>query len=59
MAGGNEHTMQCRDWVFAAPFVIVDERQDRVPQGIGLLRRPAILFDFDRCDGHLPLARSD
>ena len=32
-AGGNEQAMQRRDRVFAAPFVIVDERQDRVSNG--------------------------
>src|SRR5258706_5062901 len=39
-AGGNEQAMQRRDRVFAAPFVIVDERQDRVSQRIALLCRP-------------------
>ena len=58
MAGGNEHTMQCRNRVFTVPFVIMDERHDRVPGTVCFVGLP-LIFNFDRCDGHLPLARSD
>ena len=45
-AGGNEQAMQRRDRVFAAPFVIVDERQDPVSKGIRLLCRPSVFLLF-------------
>jgi hypothetical protein len=45
-AGGKEQAMQRRDWFFAAPFVIVHKRQDRVPKGFRLLRRPSVFLLF-------------
>jgi len=52
--------MQLRDSGFAAPLAVMDQLITAFLTRLTcLVGRPPPIFNFERCEGHLPLARSD